>query len=161
MSAKVYLLADAREKPRPEVVSVRFRIEKNGDLVIREVRDDKVTLAPIVIADEHVDDLLRRLTASRARRKNDRLYAQHPELRPKARAEGIPSCRRQRDGGRALRGAIGCRRRSGHAGQCRDAGGDFTPAICSHIGRRRTLITIAATGETFMQCSHCGGRTSP
>lgn len=69
------------------------------------------------------------------------------------RADGTPTCKRQRDGGLLPFG--GCRRRAGHTGLCRDAEGDYTPAICLHVGFGVTQVTIAATGAEHLHCRHC------
>lgn len=151
MTARVYNLAEARERPRPKVATVRFRIEPNGDLSIREVRDDGVSLRAIVIDDGQVDDILRQLTIKRARRRG--ALGTAPVVKPK-----VARCLQRRDGG-ARRHRDGCRRHEGHKGRCRDAGGDYTPAICSHIGMGRTHVM--AEGETYQACKHCNARRMP
>lgn len=155
MSAKIIPITAARGQ-RPERETLRFSIAPSGDLEIRPIREDGIVIQAYVVPDEHVDPLLRELLARRGRLKNARIYAAHPELRPTPSPKRRDICHRQRDGARRALG--GCRRNAGHQGLCRDAHGDYTPAVCSHLGMRRCQITIAETGETWLTCSRCGER---
>jgi hypothetical protein len=154
MTAKVIDLSAARLRRRPEITMARTRFEPNGDLVVCHVRDDGAEVTPITIPDRMVDELLARLVVKRRKLRDERLYQARPDLRPAApKPCARPTwarCKRGRDGG--CRGT--CRRRERHEGPCRDASGDFVPAICSHIGRARCRV-VSEAGAIF-SCSHCG-----
>ena len=156
MTAKVFDLAAARARPRPESESLRFRLDPDGSLVIRPIRSDGIVVPSYVVPDAEVDGLLASLAAQRGRLKWKRHYAKHPLDQPKAaKPREWTVCRAARDGGRGLR-AGGCRRREKHAGQCRDEHGDFTPALCIHVGR--PTCRIVTTTEAYSTCSHCHAR---
>lgn len=168
MTAKVFDLATARARPRPEHESLRFGLEPDGSLAIRLIREDGIVVPAYVVPDEHVDGLLAELTARRRRLRTERIYQARPDLRPvpaKPKKEAPRGCHNGRDGSRG-RTVGGCRRREKHEGQCRDEHGDFTPAACIHVGHGRTRITLAApglplapgNGENFYVCAHCNAR---
>jgi len=155
VSGKVLDFAAARARPRPERESLRFRLDPNGDLSIQPIRDDGITVPAFIVPDDKVDGLLSTLAAQRGRLKWKRYYAEHPEDRPKGtKPRTHHACHHGRDGSRGPIG--GCRRRREHKGQCRDEHGDFTPAICLHVGRPRgRIVTTEGSYET---CSHCHAR---
>ena len=85
---------------------------------------------------------------------------------PAERAEKKPSrgvCHRKRDGGLGVAGQ-GCRRRRRHTGTCRDAAGDYVPAVCSHIGQGRTTVWVLEPDDTmvgFLHCQCCNAELGP
>lgn len=120
-------------------------------MTIRAAREDGSFDVPaFVVPAEHVDDLLRRLSIRR-KQQRDAAAGQVPPATPKK----IPRCLQRRDGG-ARRYRDGCRRHEGHRGQCRDAHGDYRPAICCHIGFPRAFITTPEGAHIV--CGHCGAR---
>lgn len=161
VTAKIIPIGSARSK-LPEGERLRFHVERNGDLSIRLIRGDGIVVPAYVVADEHVDALLRRLYQKRAKIVHARVQAVLAQSEAAKRAARKPPrahrdlCRMRRDGGK--KPVDGCRRNAGHAGPCRDAQGDYAPAICSHLGMGRTRITIEATGEAWLTCARCGQR---
>lgn len=155
MTAKIIPFDAARIRRPSDGESLRFGIEPNGDMSIQLIREDGIKMPTYLVPDARVDQLLASLAATRGRLKWERFYAEHPDRRPRVtKHRGI--CRARRDGGRGAVG--GCRRNASHKGKCRDEQGEYTPATCSHIGMGRTRITIAETGETWLNCARCNAR---
>lgn len=136
-----------------------LRVTPAGDVEIR-LPGAPVYVLKADVAEEHLLTLLRRVRRAKWKKLGldvDKL----PPARPARRSRPEWSaCHRQRDGG--LGPFHGCRRRRGHEGQCRDANGDYTPAVCTHQGRGRTTVTILKPGgdETHLHCMHCNAEVT-
>jgi hypothetical protein len=68
---------------------------------------------------------------------------------PKSMTRSWDKCSVRRDG---MVGRNGCRRKEGHAGQCRDKGGDFTPPPCAH---KQTSGKPVDGGMYETKCMRC------
>lgn len=144
-------------KPRaPGQDRLRIKVTPDGGLEIR------ISGGPVyVVAPDVAEGMLEQLSVGcqRARYRALGITAAAPERVQKVH-HGV--CHRKRDGGLGVTGQ-GCRRRRKHDGQCRDAGGDYTPAVCLHVGRGRTTIWVPSPGGMvgFLHCSHCNGEVGP
>lgn len=139
---------------------LRFAVEKSGEFAVLLV-DGHGRPRPLIVMPP--DEALRLLETLvfRVRRKKYEAMGIAVEL-PGERAfdRDKRPCHRTRNGGK--RSVGGCRRRANHAGRCRDAKGDYEPAICSHIGFK-FCITRSPTNEwpAFKSCNNCHQNIGP
>lgn len=163
--SKVLDFDPTRRRPTGEPEAMRLYVDPDhGALVL------KLTGAPKYgIANEVAIDALERLLPAlrRAQYRKFGLPAGPPPERAETRPKRV-RCRRRRDGGRHG-GPGGCRRLRGvdgapHAGQCRDADGNYTPAVCSHIGFGRCRVTDlsgAPGAHNHYRCQNCNEEIGP